>query len=212
MSFISNKLKGLIKEGKLSQVVVVDSEGFVIETFGESYEPDVISAAFSPLYRYIESVQETLQIEEVEEITLRTEKEKNRIILRNFIINESKFLLIAVLPVTSSYRQLMTEIIQSEGESIIKKAASRELADGQEELSEEKTTEQKPEEKEVEVEEKKAPVISDELIDLVSDKVLNKLFYSFIEKIVEKKVLEIADDLIKKEIEKAKKEYLPSSS
>lgn len=220
MRFFSERLKGLIKEGKVLQVVIVDSEGFVVETMGKYYDPEVLPSIFLPLEQVLKKVQNILEVNEVEEISLRTDGKKIRIILRNFPIDDLKFLLIAVCPISAPYRQIMTEIIHSDSENILQKVKRHdfEIQQGEkEEIALETSRESgmmekamEGRDKELGIEEEGAFKTSEEMIELISNRVLKKLLYSSIEKMFKERFLQIADQLIKKEIEKTKKEFTPT--
>jgi len=108
---IKEKIEGMIKDGKLMQVVLLDTEGMVVEAVGDMYDSEVLSAIFFPFQSFVNKVREDLKISEVEEFSLKSEEGKFMIILRYFTANEMKFFIIAICPVTSSYRQLTTELI-----------------------------------------------------------------------------------------------------
>ncbi|MFQ6082921.1 MAG: roadblock/LC7 domain-containing protein [Candidatus Aminicenantia bacterium] len=119
---MNEKIKELIENGKLIQVVLVDTEGMVIKARGDLYDPEVLSAIFSPFQGLVRNIQENLKVDGVEELSLRTEGRRFRLILRYFTADGTEFFLIAICPISSSYRQITTEIIRLACDDIIQKS------------------------------------------------------------------------------------------
>ncbi len=116
MKFISKTVEDMIRDGKLHQAVVVDRDGLVVDARGEMYDPEVLSAFAFPLQQTIHSVQETLGLEKIKEVSLRTEDRKLRITLSFFVANAQDFCLMVLAPGAGAARSAASDIIRIEPE------------------------------------------------------------------------------------------------
>lgn len=123
MKFISKTVEDMIREGKLHQAVVVDSDGLVVDARGEMYDPEVLSAFAFPLQQTLSSLQETLGLERIKEVSLRTEDRKVRITLSFFVANAQDFCLMVLAPGAGTARSGVSDIIRIEPESAPAQAA-----------------------------------------------------------------------------------------
>jgi len=117
VKFISKTVEDMIGDGKLHQAVVVDSDGLVVDARGEMYDPEVLSAFAFPLQQTLRTLQETLGLERIKEVSLRTEDRKLRITLSFFVANAQDFCLMVLAPGAGAARAGVSDIIRVEPET-----------------------------------------------------------------------------------------------
>lgn len=114
MKFISKTVEDMIRDGKLHQAVVVDSDGLVVDARGEMYDPETLSAFAFPIQQTLRSLEETLAVDRIKEVSLRTEDRKLRITLSFFVANAQDFCLMVLAPGAAALRPSVTDILPSE--------------------------------------------------------------------------------------------------
>jgi predicted regulator of Ras-like GTPase activity (Roadblock/LC7/MglB family) len=117
LKFISKTVEDMIRDGKLHQAVVVDNDGLVVDARGEMYDPEVLSAFAFPLQETLRTLQETLGVERIREVSLRTEDRKLRITLSFFVANAQDFCLMVLAPGAAAARAGVADIIRVEPEA-----------------------------------------------------------------------------------------------
>jgi len=118
VKFISKTVEDMIREGKLHQAVVVDSDGLVVDARGEMYDPELLSAFAFPLQQTLRSLQDALGLEKIKEVSLRTEDRKLRMTLSFFVANAQDFCLMVIAPGAGADRQAVSDIIRIEPEAV----------------------------------------------------------------------------------------------
>ncbi|MBN2207528.1 MAG: roadblock/LC7 domain-containing protein [Candidatus Aminicenantes bacterium] len=118
MKFISKTVEDMIQDGKLHQAVVVDSDGLVVDARGEMYDPEILSAFAFPIQQTLRSLQETLAVERIKEVSLRTEDRKLRITLSFFVANAQDFCLMVRAPGAAAARPAVSDILRVETEAV----------------------------------------------------------------------------------------------
>jgi predicted regulator of Ras-like GTPase activity (Roadblock/LC7/MglB family) len=126
VKFISKTVEDMIRDGKLHQAVVVDRDGLVVDARGELYDPEVLSAFAFPLQQTLHSLQETLGLEKIKEVSLRTEDRKLRITLSFFVANAQDFCLMVLAPGAGAVRSTVSEIVHLEPDQPVPAAAPAE--------------------------------------------------------------------------------------
>lgn len=109
---MNDKMKELIKSGKLIQGVIFDSEGMVVEAIGHQYNPEILSSLFFSFQSFIRDIRKSLKVGRAEEVILRAEEKQFRVVLRYFIVNGNGFYLISLVPINSHYHQTTNKIIR----------------------------------------------------------------------------------------------------
>ncbi|MFW6128940.1 MAG: hypothetical protein ACOC6P_01670 [Candidatus Aminicenantaceae bacterium] len=241
MKEVNEKIKAMIKANKLIQVVIIDSEGMVVNSVGQMFDDEILASIFFPSEGIIDKIQKDLDVEGVEELSFKTKGKDVRIVMRYFPVRKMRFFLVAIFPLNSFYRQAMIEIIglfydmidvpQSEIPKELMDFEKGEIETGVErpisEIRSEKSTVQYDREKEgltaeikgvvdkisdeiksaeLVIGDKPASEISDEAINAISHKLVKQLSSNVVEKMIRKTILQIADNLIKREMSDIKKE------
>jgi hypothetical protein len=225
---MNKEINELIRDGKLIQVVILDTEGMIVEAVGDRYDSELLTSLFFHFKSFIENSQENLKLDRVEEVSLRTEKEQLKITLRYFMVERMEFFLIAVCPITRSSHQTTDEVIQMFqerlkgilGEHILPKSLhateeNSEKEEGVPSLDYEKemigplraaglSIDIRDEVEKIKEEIKKeefttgdnnSSEISEKAVDLISYKIFNKLSSNIVERMVQKIILQIANNL-----------------
>lgn len=122
MHYFSREIQILLERGDVLELVLVDGEGMVLEARGDHYPPEQLAALFSPLHRLLETIRLNMDIGGIEEISVRTLSPRMRILVQSFSVQESPFLLIALYPITTFYRQVTSDIVRIVKECIRKLA------------------------------------------------------------------------------------------
>lgn len=112
MSEVHGKIQKMIDAGILHQVIMVDTEGMIIDSIGDAYHSENLASLFFPSHTFMETVREDLGIPEIEELAVYAEKKKQRIILRHLPVDEMHFYLIAVCPSTAPQQKVVSAIIR----------------------------------------------------------------------------------------------------
>lgn len=227
---MTKKIEGILKNGNLYQIVVVDNEGMAVEAIGNLYDPEMLSALFSSTLRFVTDLKRNLKVNGIEKLSLKIGKRPFKFILRFFKVDGKDFFIIAICHVNCSHSQAMKEIIftlhekakQRPGNNTLQepfvsfeKAIQGDLdnlfPDSKKEKDEVVVKPEKIKEigqsktgevkKEMPlVEEKSAMVNSNENIGLISSKVAEKLTPGIIEEMVLTIAPRIVEDLVRKEI------------
>ena len=112
MRYLSQEIRPLLEQRELLGLVLVDREGMVLDAEGDLYPAELLAALFSPLHKLLEDIRERMNIQGMEEISVRTVGPRLRVILQDFTVNDSSYLLIALFPITTFYRQVTTDIVR----------------------------------------------------------------------------------------------------
>jgi hypothetical protein len=207
MKVPKEKIAELIQKRKLIQIVLLDKEGFILDSEGSMYDPDLLSAAFVPLKDVKKKLSSMLNVNRVDELSIRTDGKPFRAIMRSYDINGFAFSMIIICPLASSYRDIIAEINTAEMDDVLKNAIEQDLSmippnhqpvsstqflnQDQALLREQENT-------------NKNLAVSQELIDIITYKVYKNLSANFIEKLVQKQVTQIAQNILQAEIKKIK--------
>lgn len=227
---MNKEMTELLNNGKLIQGIILDTEGMIVEAVGDRYDTELLTSLFFHFQSFINSSQENLKLDKLDEVSLITEKEQLKITFHSFAIDEMELFLIAIYPMDSSSGQSAHEIIRifqerlksilgdrigskplhmtqentekalddspsvSEKEMIGSVKAAGLTIDMKEEV--EKIKEEIKKE-ELLIEEDSSSEISEKAVDLISYKIFQKLSSNVVEKMVQKIVLQIADNLKK---------------
>jgi len=112
MRYLSEDIRPLLEQKELIELVLLDGEGMVLDAEGDAFEPERLAALFSPLQQFLQNICGGLPLEGVEEISVRTLGPRTRVVLQPFTVAEASYLLIALFPVTTFYRQVTADIIR----------------------------------------------------------------------------------------------------
>ncbi|OGD09098.1 MAG: hypothetical protein A2Y86_02450 [Candidatus Aminicenantes bacterium RBG_13_62_12] len=112
MRFLSPEVRPFLERGEILELVLLDGEGMVLDAEGAHFPPEQLAAFFSPLHGLLTNIRQGLNIEAFEEISVRTLGPRMRVILQPFSAQESPYLLIALYPITTFYRQVTTDIVR----------------------------------------------------------------------------------------------------
>lgn len=112
MRYLSQEIRPLLERKDLLGLVLVDGEGMVLDAEGELYPPEQLAALFSPLHRMLDGIRGNIRVRGIEEISIRTLDPRMRIIVQAFSVQQSPYLLIALYPITTFYRQVTSDIIR----------------------------------------------------------------------------------------------------
>ncbi|MBN2199885.1 MAG: hypothetical protein JW747_08575 [Candidatus Aminicenantes bacterium] len=112
MRYLSQEIRPLLERNEILGLVLVDGEGMVLDAEGGLYPPEHLAALFSPLYRMLDDIQHNINVEGIEEISIRTLNPRMRIIVQGFSVQQSPYLIIALYPITTFYRQVTSDIIR----------------------------------------------------------------------------------------------------
>ena len=208
MKVPKEKIAELIQKRKLIQIVLLDKEGFILDSEGSMYDPDLLSAAFVPLKDVKKKLSSMLKVNRVDELSIRTEGKPFRAIMRSYDINGVAFSMIIICPLASSYRNIIAEINTAEMDDVLKNAIEQDLRmippNHQPPITSTQFLNQEQNlPKEQETAAKNLP-ISQELIDIITYKVYKNLSANFIEKIIQKQVTQITQNILQAEIKKFK--------
>lgn len=207
MKVPKEKIADLIQKRKLIQIVLLDKEGFILDSEGSMYDPDLLSAAFVPLKDVKKKLSSMLQVNRVDELSIRTDGKPFRAIMRSYDINGVAFSMIIICPLASSYRDIIAEINSAEMDDILKNAIEQDLRmippNHQPTPSTQFLNQDPNPPKQQENTAKNLP-ITQELIDIITYKVYKNLSANFIEKTIQKQVTQITQNILQAEIKKFK--------
>lgn len=186
MTFISKTVENMILDGKLYQAVVVDSEGLPVDARGEMFDPEILSAFAFPLQEVLRNLQDTLGIDKIKELSLRTLGRKLRITMSFFSANAMDFCLMILSPGTAAHPPALSELVPME--------EGAPQADVQEQ----------PEKPEAPCE---PPVVLEgplpaESLEALSDQVSRKLFRDILEQMVERRIQKATEEAVQREMNK----------
>ena len=108
---MNKEMTELLKNGKLIQGIILDTEGMIVEAAGDRYDTELLTSLFFHFQNFIDSSRENLKLDRLDEVSLITEKEQLKITFRSFSIDEMELFLIAIYPTASSSGQSAHEII-----------------------------------------------------------------------------------------------------
>ena len=225
---MSKEINELIRNGKLAQVVILDTEGMIVEAIGDWYDSELLISLFFHFKSFIKNSQENLKLDRVEEVSLRTEKERLKITLRYFTTDGMEFFLIAICPIISSSHEVTNEVIQIFqerlkgilGDHILSKSlhATKENSGKEEDTpsldyekemarpmkaaglsvdirEEVEKIKEEIKKEELTIGDNNSSEISQKTVDLISYKIFKKLSSNIVERMVQKIILQIADNL-----------------
>ncbi|MDW7760167.1 MAG: roadblock/LC7 domain-containing protein [Acidobacteriota bacterium] len=186
MTFISKTVEDMIHDGKLYQAVVVDSEGLPVDARGEMFDPEILSAFAFPLQEVLRNLQDTLGIEKIKELSLRTIGRKLRITMSFFSVNATDFCLIILSPGTSAPPPALSELVPME------------------EGPPPAETPEQPDRPAAAVE---TPAVLEgplppESLEALSEQVSRKLFRDILEQMVERRIQRATEEAVQREMDK----------
>jgi hypothetical protein len=112
MRYLSEDIRLLLEQKEIIELVLLDEEGMVLDAEGKAFEPEHLAALISPLQGYLQNICAGLPLQAVEEISVRTLGPRMRVVLQPFTVAGSSYLLIALFPVTTFYRQVTADIVR----------------------------------------------------------------------------------------------------
>ncbi len=126
MRYLDQSTQTLIERGDVLELVLVDSEGMVLDSRGDLFPPEQLAALFSPFHRLLDNIKQSAKLGSVEEISIRTLDPRLRIVVQPFSVHDLPFLLIALYPITTFYRQVTADIMRIVKDCIRKLSATHE--------------------------------------------------------------------------------------
>ena len=112
MRYLSEDIRPLLENKELLELVLVDGEGMVLDAAGDLFDPEQLAALFLPVDLLLKNISRDLPLERVEEISVRAFGPRLRVVLQSFSVAESSYLLIALFPITTFYRQITADIVR----------------------------------------------------------------------------------------------------
>jgi len=112
MRYLTEEIRSLLENKELLQLVLVDREGMVLDAAGDLFDPEQLAALFLPVDLLLKNISRDLPLERVEEISVRAFGPRLRVVLQSFSVAESSYLLIALFPITTFYRQITADIVR----------------------------------------------------------------------------------------------------
>lgn len=112
MRYLSQEIKPLLERKELLGLVLVDDEGMVLDAEGELYPPEQLAAAFAPFHRLLDDVRRRMNVGGLEEVSVRTLEPRLRIIVQSFTVREERYLIVALYPISTFYRQVTSDIVR----------------------------------------------------------------------------------------------------
>jgi len=112
MRYLSEDIRPLLENKELLELVLVDGEGMVLDAEGDLFNPEQLAALFLPVDLLLKNISRDLPLERVEEISVRAFGPRLRVVLQSFSVAESSYLLIALFPITTFYRQIIANIVR----------------------------------------------------------------------------------------------------
>jgi len=112
MRYLSEDIRPLLEKKELLELVLVDREGMVLDAAGNLFDPEQLAALFLPVHLLLQNIGRDLPLERVEEISVRALGPRIRVVLQPFSVAETSYLLIALFPITTFYRQITADIIR----------------------------------------------------------------------------------------------------
>jgi hypothetical protein len=101
-----------IRCGTVTQMILADDEGFVIENHGTTFDPEVLVVALSESRKALRKLQNTIESGTISELSVRLDEEKLIASCRWFSTSEGGFAVIVVVPDGCGYRVLATRAVQ----------------------------------------------------------------------------------------------------
>lgn len=213
MNVPKEKITELIRKKKLIQIVLLDKEGFILDSEGSMYDPDLLSAAFVPLHEVKKKLSSMLKVNRVDELSVRTNGKPFRAIMRSYEIDGFAFSMILICPLASSFRNIIAEINTAEMDDVLKQALEQDLrlippnhqpVSSAQPINLDQTTIRETNQTTIKepVELSKNFPISQELIDIITYKVYKNLSANFIEKAIQKQVTQITQNMLHTELKK----------
>ena len=186
MTFISKAVEDMIRDGKLYQAVVVDSEGLPVDARGEMFDPEILSAFAFPLQEVLRNLQDTLGIEKIKELSLRTLGRRLRINMSFFSANAVEFCLILLSPGASAPPPALSELVPMEETSIQTEAPDH--PDRPAATAESPAVFEGP--------------LPPESLEALSEQVSRKLFRDILEQMVERRIQRATEEAVQREMDK----------
>jgi hypothetical protein len=112
MRYLTEEIRTLLENKELLQLVLVDREGMVLDAEGDLFDPEHLAALFLPVDLLLKNISRDLPLERVEEISVRAFGPRLRVVLQSFSVAEASYLLIALFPLTTFYRQITADIVR----------------------------------------------------------------------------------------------------
>ncbi len=112
MRYLTEEIRTLLENKELLQLVLVDREGMILDAEGDLFDPEQLAALFLPVDLLLKNISRDLPLERVEEISVRTFGPRLRVVLQSFSVAESSYMLIALFPLTTFYRQITADIVR----------------------------------------------------------------------------------------------------
>jgi hypothetical protein len=112
MRYLGEEIRPLLEKKELLELVLVDGEGMVLDAEGKVFNPEQLAALFLPVHLLLQNIGRDLPLERVEEVSVRAFGPRIRIVLQSFTVAEASYLLIALFPITTFYRQITADIIR----------------------------------------------------------------------------------------------------
>ena len=205
MKVPKEKIAELIQKKKLIQIVLVDKEGFILDSEGSMYDPDLLSATFVPLKDVKRKLSSMLKVNRVDELSIRTDGKPFRAIMRSYDVNGVAFSMILICPLASSYRNIIAEINTAEMDDVLKQAIEQDLQmipPNHQPIPATQLLDQEQNPLKEQANSLKNLQVSQELIDIITYKVYKNLSANFIEKIIQKQVTQITQNILQTELKK----------
>jgi hypothetical protein len=115
MIVFNSKVQEAIDKGTAWQVVLADSEGFVLDNAGYVFDPDELVALFMSTQRQLQESAERLDFKEISEFTFRIVGTDLCLLCRRVFWSDGGCVVVAAVPGNSSPTVLISDIIKSYG-------------------------------------------------------------------------------------------------
>lgn len=115
MIVFNSKVQEAIDKGIAWQVVLADSEGFVLDNAGYVFDPDELVALFMSTQRQLQESAERLDFKEISEFTFRIVGTDLSLHCRRVFWADGGCVVVAAVPGNSSPGVLISDIIKNYG-------------------------------------------------------------------------------------------------
>jgi hypothetical protein len=118
MMIINVKLEHVLEKGLVKQVVLADSDGFVLDNWGYSYDPDELIAIFMSTQRQMEDGVLRFDFGQISEFGFSLVGHDSTIACRRVFWPTGGCIVVVVVPVGAAYEAIVAEVISCYARSI----------------------------------------------------------------------------------------------
>lgn len=128
MIILGDKIDEAINNGLARQVIVADSEGFVLDNKGHVYDPDELVSVFMSTQRHTEEGVARLDFGQVNEFSFRLVGTDMTIACRRVYWADGGCLVIVVVPLGAAHNLIISDVIRTYGKYVEEQRAALQMS------------------------------------------------------------------------------------